>query len=180
MEVCGVKVMIFPSSHVWMRELNHKEGWAPKNWCLWTVVWRRLLKSPLDSKEIKPVNPKGNQSWVFIGRTDTPILWPPDAQNWFIRKDPGAPPEGRRRRGWQRMRRLDGIINSTDVSLSKLQKMMKYREAWHVAIHGAPKIGHDWANEQEQEGSNHADVWGSPYTKDNARQIQNIHLIEVF
>ena len=89
-KVCRVKAMIFPSSHVWMWELDHKEGWAPKNWCLWTVVWRRLLKSPLDCKEIKPVNPKGNQSWVFIGRTDTPILWPPDAQSWLIRKDPDA------------------------------------------------------------------------------------------
>ena len=88
--VCSVKAMIFPSSHVWMWELDHKEGWAPKNWCLWIVVWRRPLKSPLDCKEIKPVNPKGNQSWKFIGRTDTPILWPPDAQSWLIRKDPDA------------------------------------------------------------------------------------------
>ena len=89
-KVCRVKAMIFPSSHVWIWELDHKEGWTLKNWCLWTVVWRRLLKSPLDCKEIKPVNPKGNQSWVFFGRADTPILWPPDAQSWLIRKDPDA------------------------------------------------------------------------------------------
>ena len=75
-------------------ELDHKEGWAPKNWCFWTVVLEKTLESPLDCKEIKPVNPKGDQSWVFIGRTEaeaeTPILWPPDAKNWLIGKDPDA------------------------------------------------------------------------------------------
>ena len=82
----------FSSSHVWMWELDYKESWAPKNWYFWTVVLEKTLESPLDCKEIKPVNPKGNQSWVFIGRTDaeaeTPILWPPDAKNWLIGKDP--------------------------------------------------------------------------------------------
>ena len=71
-----------------MWELDHKESWAPKNWCFWTVVLEKTLESPLDCKEIKQVNPKGNQSWIFIGRTDaeaeTPILWPPDAKNWLI------------------------------------------------------------------------------------------------
>ena len=75
----------FPSSHVWMWELYHKEGWAPKNWCFWTVVLEKPFESPLDFKEIKTVNPKGTQSWIFIGRTDaeaeTPILWPPDSKN---------------------------------------------------------------------------------------------------
>ena len=84
----------FSSSHVWMWELDHKEGWVPKNWCFWTVVLEKTLESPLDCKEIKPVNPKGNQPWVFIGRTDgeaeAPILWPPDAKNWLIWKDPDA------------------------------------------------------------------------------------------
>ena len=82
----------FSSSHVWMWELDYKESWAPKNWCLWTVVLEKTLESPLDCKEIQPVHPKGNQSWIFIGRTDTeaPILWPPDAKNWFIGKDPDA------------------------------------------------------------------------------------------
>ena len=84
----------FSSSHVWMAELDHKENWAPKNWCFWTVVLEKTLESPLDSKEIKPVNPIGNQSWISIGRTDVeadaPILWPPDAKNWLIRKDPDA------------------------------------------------------------------------------------------
>ena len=77
-----------------MWELDYKESWVPKNWCFWTVVLEKTLKSPLDSKEIQPVHPKGNQSWIFIGRTDaeaeTPILWPPDAKSWLICKDPDA------------------------------------------------------------------------------------------
>ena len=81
----------FSSSHVWMWELNYRASWAPKNWCFWTVVLEKTLESPLDSKEIQPVHPKGNQSWIFIGRIDTeaktPILWPPDAKNWLIWKD---------------------------------------------------------------------------------------------
>ena len=83
----------FSCSHVWMWELDYKESWAPKNWCFWTLI-EKSLESPLDCKEIQPVHPKGNQSWVFIGRTDieaeTPILWPPDAKNWSIGKDPDA------------------------------------------------------------------------------------------
>ena len=75
-----------------MWELDHKEGWVPKNWCFWTTVLEKTLESPLDCKEIQPVNPKGNQSWIFIGRTDAeaPILCPPDAKTWLIRKDPEA------------------------------------------------------------------------------------------
>ena len=87
-----VKAVVFPSIHVWMWE--YKESWVPKNWCFWTVVLKKTLQSPLDSKEIQPVHPKGNQSWIFIGRTDaeaeTPILWPPDATSWLIGKDPDA------------------------------------------------------------------------------------------
>ena len=92
----------FSTGQVWRQELDHKEDWAPKNWCFWTVVVERTLESPLDSKEIQRVHPKGDQSWVFIGRTDveaaTPILWPPDAKNWLIGKDPVAG-EGDNR-GW--------------------------------------------------------------------------------
>ena len=84
----------FSSSHVWMQELDYKESWAPKNWCFWTVVLEKTLQSPLDCKEIQPVNPKGNQSWMFIGRTDVeaenPILWPLDAKNRLLGKDPDA------------------------------------------------------------------------------------------
>ena len=82
----------FSSSHVWMWDLDHKESWAPKNWCFWNVVLEKTLESPLDCKEIKPVNPKGNQPWMFIGRTEAeaPILWPLGAKNWLIGKDPDA------------------------------------------------------------------------------------------
>ena len=84
----------FSSSHIWLWELYYKESWAPKNWCFWTVVLEKTLESPLDCKEIQPVHPKGNQSWIFIGRTDveaeTRILWPPDAKNWLIWNDPDA------------------------------------------------------------------------------------------
>jgi len=84
----------FSSGHVWMWELDHKESWAPKNWCFWTVVLEKTLESPLDCKEIKPVNSKGNQSWIFIGRTDAdteaPIIWPPDGKSCLTGKDPDA------------------------------------------------------------------------------------------
>ena len=84
----------FSSSYVWMWELDYKDSWVPKNWCFWTVVLEKTLESPLDYKEIQLVNPKGNQSWIFIGRTDaeaeTPILWLPDAKNWLIGNDPDA------------------------------------------------------------------------------------------
>ena len=84
----------FSSSHIWMWELDYKESWVLKNWCIWTVVLEKTLESPLDCKEIQPVHPKGNQSWIFIGRTDAEaealILWPPDAKNWLIKKDTDA------------------------------------------------------------------------------------------
>ena len=94
-KVCLVKAMVFPLvMYGWMWELDYKESWAPKNWCFWTVVLEKTLESPFDCEEIQPVHPKGDQSWVFIGRTDVeaeiPILWLPDAKNWFIWKDPDA------------------------------------------------------------------------------------------
>ena len=84
----------FSSSHVWMWELDHKESWMPENWCFWTVVLEKILESPLDYKEIKPVNSKRNRSWIFIGMSDTedqtPTLWSPDEKNWLIGKDSDA------------------------------------------------------------------------------------------
>ena len=84
----------FSNSHVWMWQLNHKEGWAPKNWCFWTAVWEKTLESPLDYKEIQPVHSEGDQSWVYFGRNDakaeTPILWPHHAKSWLIGKDSDA------------------------------------------------------------------------------------------
>ena len=110
-----VKAMIFPVV-IYMWELDNKESWALKNWCFWTVLLEKALESPLDCKVIKPVNPKGNQSWICIGRTDaeseSPILWPPDAKNWLIGKDPDA---GRDWRGWQRMICLDDITDLMDI-----------------------------------------------------------------
>ena len=131
----------FSSSHIWKWELDHKEGWASKNWCFQTMVLERTLESPLDSKEIKLINPKGNQSWIFIGRTDAEtenqyfghLMWRANSleKTLMLRKI-----EGRRWRGQHRMRWLDGITDSMNTYLSKLQEMVKHRDAWRAAVHG--------------------------------------------
>ena len=124
-----------------MWELDYKESWAQKI-DDFELVLEKTLESPLDCKEIQPVNPKGNQSWIFIGKTDaeTPILWPPHAKSWLIEKTlmlGGI--GGRRRRGWQRMRWLDCITDLNDMSLSKFQELVMDRKAWHPAFHGVTK-----------------------------------------
>ena len=133
----------FSSGHVWMWELDYKESWALNNWCFWTVVLEKTLESPLDCKELQPVHPKGDQSWVFIGRTDveaeTPMLWPPHAKSWLIGKDPDAGRLKTKREGGGR-RWLDGIIDSVIMNSSKLQKIVKDRDAWSTAVPGVGEL----------------------------------------
>ena len=120
---------------------THKEGWAPKTWCFWTVVPEKILECPLDCKEIKPVNPKGNQPWIFIGRTDAeaPIFWPPDAKRWLTGKDADAG------KGWRQKKKgvaedgTDSITNTMDMNLSKPWETVENREAWHAIAHGVTK-----------------------------------------
>ena len=144
------------SSRVQMWKLVHKEGWAPNNWCFWIVMLEKTFESPLDCKEIKLVNPKGNQPWIFNRRTvaeaETPILWPPDAKSWLTEKTLMLGRiEGRRRRVRQRTRWMVSLTNSTDMSLGKLGEIVNDREAWHAAVLGGAKsdFGHDWATEQQ-------------------------------
>ena len=141
----------FSSGHVWMWELDYKESWAP-NWSFWTVVLEKTLESPLDCKEIQPVHPKGNQSWIFIGRTDAeaPKLWPPDAKNWLIGKDPDAGEDWRQEEkgmteyemvGWHH--RLNG--HEFEQALDR-KDGQDGQEAWPAEVHGVTKSQTQWSN----------------------------------
>ena len=145
--------MVFPSSHVWMWEVDCEKSWVPKNWCFWTVVLEKTLESPLDCKEIQPVHPKGNQSWVFFGRNDAkaeiPILWPPDVKSWLIGKDSDAGRDwGQEEKGttedemtgWHH--RLDGHEFEWTPEVGDGQGGLACCSSW-----GPQRVGHNWATE---------------------------------
>ena len=142
----------FSSTRLWMCELDYKESWAPKNWCFWTVVLEKTLESPLDCKEIQPVHLKGNQSWIFIGRTDaeteTPILWPLDVKNWLISKDPDAWKDWKWEKGttknemvgWQSPIQWTWVwVNSGSWWWAGKPGVLQSMES--------QRVGHDWATE---------------------------------
>ena len=151
-KVCLVKAMVFPRSHVWMWELDHKEGWVPKNWCFETVVLeRRLWRVPWTTR--KSVRVKGNQLWIFIGRTDAeaPVLWPPDAKSRPIEKDPGA---GKNRRQEEKGMTKDEMVGwHHQLNGHEFEQALGWREAWCAASMGLQRVGHDWATEQQQQRS---------------------------
>ena len=147
-----------------MRQLGHKESWAPKNWCFWIVVLENTLKRPLDSKEIKPVNSKGNQPWIFIGRTDAEasILWPLGEKSQFTGKDAYRKDWGQEENWVTEDEMVDNITNSVDTRLSKLQEIVKDGEAWWAADHGVTKSWIWLVTEQWKLQANHCyslSVW---------------------
>ena len=135
-----------------MWELDYKESWVPKNWCFWTVALEKTLESPLDSKEIQPVNTKGNQSWILIERTEaedeTPLLRPLDAKKWLIGKDPDGGRDWREEdKGTTEDEMLDGITEEMDMSLSKLWELVMAERPGMMQSMGSQRFGHDWATE---------------------------------
>ena len=144
--------MVFSNSHVWMWELDYKEGWALKNWCFWAVVLEKTLESPLDCKEIQQVHPKGHQSWILIGRTDAEaealILWLPDAKSWLIWKDPDA------RKDWRQEKKGMTEWDGWMASLTQWTWVWVNSKSWWwtgragvLQSMGSQRLGHDWATE---------------------------------
>ena len=134
-----------------MWELDYKESWALKNWCFWTMVLEKTLESPLDCKEIQPVHPKGNQSWIFIGRTDaeaeTPVLWPPDANNWFIGKDPDAVKDWRLEEKGKTEDEMVGWHHWRDGHWVGSRSWWWTGKPGVLQSMGSQRVGHDWAAE---------------------------------
>ena len=152
----------FSSGHVWMWELDYKESWAPKNWCFWTVVLEKTLESPLDCKEIQPVHPKGNQSWIFTGRIEAPKFWPPDAKNWLTRKDwcwerlkAGGVGDDRERDGW-----MASPTPWTWVSASS-GRWWRTGKPGVLQSMGSQRVRHDWAPELNWTELNSKEMGGS-------------------
>ena len=141
-KVCRVNAMVSPVVRLRMCELDYKETLVPKNWCFWTVVLEKTLEGPLDCKEIKLVNPTGNQLRIFIGRIMKLQYFghSKTAKSWLLEKTLMLGKiEGRKRRGWNRMNSLDSNTNSVNISLSKLWETVKDRESWNAAVHGVAK-----------------------------------------
>ena len=173
-----VKAMFFSSRHVWMWELDYKESWALKNWCFWTVVLKKTLESSLDCKEIKLVNPKGNQSWIFIGRTDagaeTPILWPPDAKNWLIRKDPDVGKDWSQEEKGMTEDEMVGWHHPllwTWVWISSGSWWWTGKPGMLQSI-GLQRVGHNWATELTD--------WSLPFTKMPCGRALGFHVIYIW
>ena len=169
----------FPSGHVWMWELGYKKSWALKNWCFWTVMLEKTLESPLDCKEIQPVHPKRDQSWIFIGRTDaeaeTPNLWPPDVKNWLTEKDPHA---GKRLKGGgERNGRGWGGWMASPTQLTWV--WASSRSWWWTGrpgvlrFVGSRRVRHDWATEL----TDHSFTRKSPHLQMRTLILRGCHFL---